>query len=102
MKMEIIPEPEIELDLETEESIELLVKEGLSVGKDDYKKLKNKPSINGTTLIDNYDEVDPTVPGWAKENFKPSYTPGEIGALDSNSEVSFSELKRVWDSVFNS
>lgn len=27
----------------------------------DYNKLKNLPSINGRTLIGNYDEIDPTI-----------------------------------------
>lgn len=31
------------------------------VGTTDYRQLKNLPKINGTTLIGNYDEKDPTV-----------------------------------------
>ena len=30
-------------------------------------------------LYDNYDEIDPTVPDWAKQPTKPTYTPEEIG-----------------------
>ena len=38
----------------------------------DYEKLKNKPKINGNELIGNYDEKDPQVPSWAKEEEQPS------------------------------
>ena len=48
-------------------------------GTKDYRKLNNKPSINGIELYDNYDEIDPTVPDWAKQSTKPTYTPEEIG-----------------------
>lgn len=48
-------------------------------GIKDYRKLNNKPSINGIELYDNYDEIDPTVPDWAKQPTKPKYTPEEIG-----------------------
>lgn len=65
-----------------------------------YKKLKDKPSINGTELVDNYDEIDPTVPDWAKEANKPEYTSEEIGAIDRRDEMSLADIKAVWDSVF--
>lgn len=32
-------------------------------------------------------ETDPTVPAWAKAPTKPTYTPGEIGALPSDTEI---------------
>ena len=48
-------------------------------GIKDYRKLNNKPSIDGIELYDNYDEIDPTVPDWAKQLTKPTYTPEEIG-----------------------
>lgn len=34
-----------------------------------------------------YQETDPTVPSWAKQSTKPSYTPQEIGALPANSPL---------------
>ncbi len=37
----------------------------------DYEKLKNKPKINGVELVGNYEEVDPQVPSWAKEEEVP-------------------------------
>ena len=43
---------------------------------------------NLTTRFDDFvhagDESDPTVPDWAKEDTKPTYTPEEIGALPSS------------------
>lgn len=33
------------------------------------------------SALQSYTETDPTVPDWAKNPTKPSYTPGEIGAL---------------------
>ena len=65
----------------------------------DYTALTNKPLINGIeldgakTLDDlgvqpkgNYltKETDPTVPAWAKEKNKPTYTATEVGALPSS------------------
>ena len=101
VEFELFYEPEITLTLEEEELIEIDIEECMMTGEDDYLVLKNKPSINGKRLIGNYDEIDPTVPEWAKDSFKPKYTASEVGALGSDSEVSFSDLKAVWDSVFN-
>lgn len=70
-------------------------------GSDDYRDLFNKPSINGTELYDNYDEIDPTVPGWAKTANKPGYTPSEIGALSEDAEMSFSDVEDLFNMVFN-
>lgn len=99
--LDLYYEPEVILSLEEEELIELTIDEQVMTGEEDYRVLKNKPSINGQRLIGNYNEIDPTVPGWAKGSFKPKYTASEVGALGSDSEVSFSDLKAVWDSVFN-
>lgn len=66
----------------------------------DYRPLINKPSINGTELYDNYDEIDPTVPAWAKTESKPEYTAEEVGALDEDAEMSLTDVKEIWDSIF--
>lgn len=65
----------------------------------DYTALTNKPRINGIELdgIKTLDELgiqpkgkylttetDPTVPAWAKERNKPTYTATEVGALPSS------------------
>ena len=58
----------------------------------DYNDLTNKPTIptvptdvsafnNDAGYITGYTETDPTVPSWAKEENKPSYTASEVGAL---------------------
>lgn len=68
----------------------------------DYEKLKNKPKINDIELIGNKtldelgiqskgnylsEETDPTVPDWAKQAKKPTYTASEIGALSSDTKI---------------
>ena len=75
---------------------------GLSIGENisyenDYKKLINKPSINGTVLEDNIDEIDPTIPQWAKEPVKPNYTPDEVSAVPSTSNISVEELAQIFN-----
>lgn len=71
------------------------------VSSNNYRKLINKPTINGTELYDNYDEIDPTVPSWAKEETKPEYTAEEVGAIDEDASISLTDIKSIWDSVFN-
>ena len=102
LDMEIGGDADIDLSVEKEEDLNLSISEEIVGGTEDYRILKNKPTINGERLVDNYNEIDPTVPSWAKDSFKPKYTADEVGALDSESEVSFSDIKAVWDSVFNS
>lgn len=75
---------------------------GLSIGENisyenDYKKLINKPSINGTVLEGNIDEIDPTIPQWAKEPVKPNYTPDEVSAVPSTSNISVEELAQIFN-----
>ena len=56
-----------------------------------YNDLSNKPTIptiptkvsafeNDNGYLTSYTETDPTVPNWAKQPNKPSYTPDEVGA----------------------
>lgn len=80
-------------------------------GTSDYLQLSNKPKINGIELVNNVtteglgivipqytselendsgfitNETDPTVPAWAKEPTKPTYTAEEVGALPSNTPI---------------
>lgn len=64
----------------------------------DYLLMVNKPSINGQVLEGNLviklgdlendagyltEETDPTVPAWAKQPNKPTYTAQEVGAMPS-------------------
>ena len=39
---------------------------------------------NDAGYITGYTETDPTVPSWAKQSTKPSYTAAEVGALPAN------------------
>lgn len=41
----------------------------------------------GATALQSYTEIDPTVPNWAKQANKPTYTAAEIGALPSDTEI---------------
>lgn len=93
---------EVELEITEEEPIELEIEEGAGGGgTNDYNDLINKPLLNGKVLIGNTDEIDPTVPQWAKEENKPEYTYKEVEAVGVNNEMSFATIKEVWDSVFN-
>lgn len=71
-------------------------------GTSDYERLSNQPKINGVTLVGNKtaeelelqpkgdyltSESDPTVPQWAKNPTKPSYTAAEVGADASGTAV---------------
>lgn len=63
-------------------------------GTSDYAELENKPQINGQTLNAGNNEFpflteenDPTVPAWAKEPNKPTYTAEEVGALPSDTPI---------------
>ena len=42
---------------------------------------------NDSGYITGYTETDPTVPSWAKEATKPSYTPTEVGAMPVSAVV---------------
>ena len=66
----------------------------------DYQLLENKPTINGTELFDNYNEIDPTVPEWAKAETKPTYTYDEVGAVGAENEIHINEIDRMFATVF--
>lgn len=76
----------VELEVELQETVNL-------GGTDDYEKLKNLPTLNGSKIIGNMNEIDPTVPGYVKDGKAVNEdNVGTIGVLD---------VKRIWDSVFN-
>lgn len=87
--MEVADDDEVLLGVDDNEVIGLEVSES-GGGTSDYRALINKPTINGTELYDNYDEIDPTVPTYVKEG----------KAINSDDELTFVELKQMWDSVF--
>ena len=97
---------ELQADFNIEESMEFSseIEDSFVIKKidgiDDYNQLKNLPKINNTTLIGNYNEIDPTVPNWAKQTSKPSYTAEEIGAVSSNNSISNSKIDLMFLKIF--
>lgn len=91
---------EIVFNIRAEDEIDAEVGEVIRETTSDYRKLINRPSINGTSLLDNYDEIDPTVPEWAKRYNKPSYEPEEVGALNEDNEMHFSQIDEIFNQVF--
>lgn len=96
-------------DAEGPHSFDVMDGQGGGGGTSDYSELNNKPKIGGVTLDGNKslheigaaaendipkkvseltndsgyltEETDPTVPDWAKEETKPTYTAQEVGAV---------------------
>ncbi len=62
-------------------------------GTDNYEELKNLPKLNGEVFIGDKNEIDPTVPLWAKSNVKPSYKPEEVG-IES---ISLEEIDKLFN-----
>ena len=65
---------------------------------EDYEDLTNKPTIptvptnisaftNDSGYLTSYTETDPTVPSWAKQANKPTYTANEVGALPDDTII---------------
>lgn len=90
----------IEGDLEAEGDLDGDVEIPRAYVEKDYEQLDNKPSINGTELIGNYDEIDPTVPEWAKESTKPAYTYEDTGSVGGENQVRYDEIDRMFNAVF--
>lgn len=86
---------------EENESLGFDLKEQYVAGTSDYNKLKNKPKLNGNEIIGEVEEIDPTVPTWAKSETRPIYTPEDIGAMAEGSvtSVSTTELDELWNSL---
>lgn len=55
---------------------------------DDIKELNEK------------EEIDPTVPAWAKTNNKPNYQADEVGAVDENNFVTQSQIDLMFLRIF--
>lgn len=86
---------------EDKETLTLGLDEKFVEGTNDYNKLKNKPKLNGNEIIGEVEEIDPTVPTWAKAETRPVYTPEDIGAMAEGSvtSVSTTELDELWNSL---
>lgn len=97
---EILADWAYEVD-EDKETLTLGLDEKFVEGTSDYNKLKNKPKLNGNEIIGEVEEIDPTVPTWAKAETRPVYTPEDIGAMAEGSvtSVSTTELDELWNSL---
>lgn len=91
----------IEIDVKDESDYIQLDLNEEYVGTTDYEKLRNKPKLNGNEIIGEVEEIDPTVPLWAKAETRPVYTPEDIGAMAEGSvtSVSTTELDELWNSL---
>lgn len=93
---------DIEMKMETSEDIDFNIKEEIhKVYEDDYEKLRNLPSLNGEKIVGNVKERDPTVPNWAKQSSKPSYTANEVGAVDDGNALSLAEIDEIFNGLFD-
>lgn len=91
---------EIDGDLEADGDLDGDVEIPTAYVERDYEQLINLPSINGTVHKGNYDEIDPTVPGWAKEPNKPTYNYQDTGAVGGENQVRYEEIDRMFNTVF--
>ena len=57
------------------------------ITKDDLDSSIQDSLNKADTALQSYIESDPTVPSWAKESTKPTYTADEIGALSTDAPV---------------
>ena len=75
-----------------EKLYETFSKKGHAHSKVDILDFPNIPTKvsdleNDTGFITSYTEADPTVPAWAKEPTKPTYTASEVGALSADTVI---------------
>ena len=64
------------------------VMKSLTIGANTYDlPQKTSDLINDSGFLTSYTETDPTVPSWAKQSTKPTYTASEVGALPSNTVI---------------
>lgn len=91
----------IEIDVKDESDYIQLDLDEEYVGTTDYEKLRNKPKLNGNEIIGEVEDIDPTVPLWAKAETRPVYTPEDVGAMAEGSvaSVSTTELDELWNSL---
>lgn len=69
-------------------------------GTNDYNRLINHPTMDGREIIGDIREQDPTVPEWAKQETKPTYTYDEVGAVGAENEIHINEIDRMFATVF--
>lgn len=95
-------EESIKTTLKISENKEIKVKvtEPKKVYENDYEKLRNRPKLNGVVIEGDMKETDPTVPAWAKENKKPTYTCEDIGAISENDAMTLEEIDYIFKQLF--
>lgn len=59
------------------------IQTNVSISNNEIEALINE-KINNRGFITNAQETDPTVPAWAKQSVKPTYTAQEVGAIPNN------------------
>lgn len=72
------------VDYFTQEDIDSII-EQIEAGDIDLTSYATKEYVNDK--IDDIVETDPTVPEWAKQENKPTYTAAEVGALPANTVI---------------
>lgn len=70
-----------------------------TVTKDDLSPELQDAIENAENAMQDYTETDPTVPAWAKEATKPTYTAAEVGAIPATEASKFA-LKEDIGSVY--
>lgn len=66
-----------------------------------YKELLDKPKLNGKTIEGDMNEIDPTVPAWAKTPTKPEYNAEEVGAIPEGAMVQLDagDFAEMWEAM---
>lgn len=71
-----------------------------TVSKSDLESSVQTSLGKADTALQSYTETDPTVPSWAKESTKPSYTASEVGALPDTTTIPTKTSQLTNDSGF--
>lgn len=87
---------EVEVDERDGVSFEVQVSDGIK-STSDYNLLKNIPTLDGIPIMGDMRERDPTVPEWAKQEHKPSYSASEVNAVSVDDGISIEELARLFE-----
>lgn len=56
-------------------------------------------ALENAGYITSYTETDPTVPSWAKQSTKPTYTAAEVGALPDTTVIPAAQVNADWDAT---
>ena len=102
LELQVEEQKDITLEVERQDGqIELEVDEGTGGSKiQDYNDLINKPTLNGKVLQGDMLEEDPTVPAWAKEKQKPTYTSEEIGSVNREDMITLADIDKMFSQIF--